>query len=347
MLTAAYVGNRTIELQKARALPPARGQVRIHVAFVGVCGTDLHIVHGSMDRRVHVPLIFGHEMSGTIDEVGGGVDGWATGDKVTVMPLVWDDTCPACRAGNRHICQNLNFVGIDSPGALQPLWNLPASTLVRVPQHTGLRDAALVEPVAVAVHDVRRGRVSAGDKIVVVGGGPIGLIIATVARHVGGEVAVVELDPTRRALAAELGFTALHPEDFDDPAWLDEWTGGAGADVVFEVSGAAAGIALALPLAKVRGTIVVVGIHPEPRGVDLQRIFWRELTIVGARVYERTDFEAAVELVSSGVIPTRALITHVVPLAETQAGLKELEGGSAMKVLVDVRAGQPDEDASW
>ena len=347
MLTAAYVGNRTIELQTVPALPPGPGQVRIRVAFVGLCGTDLHIVHGSMDRRVQVPLIFGHEMSGTVDALGGGVDGWAAGDKVTVMPLVWDATCPACRAGNTHVCQNLNFVGIDSPGALQALWNVPAATVVRVPPSTDLRDAALIEPVAVAVHDVRRGRVSAGDKVVVVGGGPIGLIIATVARHVGGEVVVVELDPTRRALAAELGFTALHPGDFDDPAWLDGWTGGAGADVVFEVSGAAAGLALALPLAKVRGTIVVVGIHPEPRNVDLQRVFWRELTIVGARVYEKADFEGAVELVSSGVIPTRALITRVVPLAETQAGLAELEAGKAMKVLVDVRAGQPDEDTSW
>ena len=346
MLTAAYVGNRTIELHAAQALPPGPGQVRIHVAFVGLCGTDLHIVHGSMDRRVQVPLIFGHEMSGTVDEVGSGVDGWATGDKVTVMPLVWDGTCPACRAGNTHICQNLNFVGIDSPGALQPFWNVPASTLVRVPQDTELRDAALIEPVAVAVHDVRRGRVSAGDKIVVVGGGPIGLIIATVARHVGGDVAVVELDATRRALAADIGFIALHPKEFDDPAWLNEWTGGAGADVVFEVSGAAAGITLALPLAKVRGTIVVVGIHSEPRAVDLQRIFWRELTIVGARVYEKSDFETAVELVSAGVIPTRTLITRVVPLADTQAGLEELETGNAMKVLVDVRAGQPAEDPS-
>jgi (R,R)-butanediol dehydrogenase / meso-butanediol dehydrogenase / diacetyl reductase len=347
MLTAAYMGSRTIDLQTAQAAPPGPHQVRIRVAFVGLCGTDLHIVHGSMDRRVHVPLIFGHEMSGTIDALGDGVDGWATGEKVTVMPLIWDETCPACRAGNRHICQNLNFIGIDSPGALQPLWNVPASTLVKVPQGTDLRDAALLEPVAVAVHDVRRGQVVEGDKVVVVGGGPIGLLIATVARHVGGDVAVVEVDSTRRALAAQLGFTALHPQDLAEPAWLGEWTSGAGADVVFEVSGAAAGIALAITMAKVRGTIVVVGIHPEPRAVDLQRIFWRELTIVGARVYERSDFEAAVELVSSTVIPTHALITHVVPLTEIQAGLDELDAGTAMKVLVDIQTGQPAEDASW
>jgi (R,R)-butanediol dehydrogenase / meso-butanediol dehydrogenase / diacetyl reductase len=346
VLSIAYAGNRTIGLQTVQALPPGPQQVRIRVAFVGLCGTDLHIVHGSMDRRVSVPLIFGHEMSGTIDTLGEGVDGWTTGDKVTVMPLVWDGTCPACRAGNRHICQNLNFVGIDSPGALQALWNVPASTLVKVPQATDLRDAALIEPVAVAVHDVRRGEVSQGDKIVVVGGGPIGLLIATVARHVGGDVAVVELDSTRRALAAQLGFTALHPQDVAEPAWLDEWTSGAGADVVFEVSGAAAGIALAVALAKVRGRIVAVGIHPEPRAVDLQRVFWRELTIVGARVYEQSDFEAAVELVSNGVVPTGALITRVVPLAETQAGLDELEAGAAMKVLIDVQAGQPDEGTS-
>ena len=150
MLTAAYVGTRTIALRAAQAPPPGPDEVRIRVAFVGLCGTDLHIVHGSMDKRVQVPLVFGHEMSGTVDAIGDGVDGWAVGDKVTVMPLVWDGTCPACRAGNMHICQNLNFVGIDSPGALQALWNVPASTLVRLPKDIDLQAAALIEPVAVA-----------------------------------------------------------------------------------------------------------------------------------------------------------------------------------------------------
>ena len=211
MLVAAYIGSRTIELQEAAPIPPPHGHVRIRVAFVGLCGTDLHIVHGSMDRRVHLPLVFGHEMSGTIDALGGGVDGWSPGQKVTVMPLLWDGTCPACRAGNTHVCQNLTFIGIDSPGALQPLWNVPASTLVRLPAETDLRNAALIEPVAVAVHDVRRGRVANGDRVVVLGGGPIGLLIATVARHFGGDVRVVELDPTRRGLATKLGFAALDP----------------------------------------------------------------------------------------------------------------------------------------
>lgn len=341
MLTAAYLGDRTVDVRDAAPVPPDAGQVRIRVAYVGLCGTDLHVVHGDMDRRVSRPLVFGHEMSGTVDAVGDGVTGWHPGDPVTVMPLVWDGTCPACQAGNTHVCQNLTFIGIDSPGALQELWNVPASTLVRLPAGADLRHAALVEPTAVAVHDVRRGGVRAGDAVVVLGGGPIGTLIAAVATRFGARVAVVEPDPGRRALVRELGFAAPDPAA-DVAAWVEEWTSGAGADVVFEVSGAAAAVALATSLPKVRGTVVVVAIHAQPRPVDLQRVFWRELTLVGARVYDRTDVETAADLVATGAVPTDRLITEVVPLTRVQDALDDLHGGRAMKVLVDVRSGGPD-----
>ena len=156
MLTARYIGNKTIESAEAEAAEPGAGEVQIRVAYAGICGTDLHILHGNMDARVSTPLVFGHEMSGTIAAVGPDVSDWKTGDAVTVMPLSWDGTCPACLAGHHHICQNLDFIGIDSPGALQELWNVPARTLVRLPDGLRLDHAALVEPVAVAVHDVRR-----------------------------------------------------------------------------------------------------------------------------------------------------------------------------------------------
>ena len=118
---------------------------------------------------------------------------------------------------------------------------------------------------------------------------------------------------------------------------MNEWTGGAGADVVFEVSGAAAAVLAAPDLVKVRGTLVVVAIHPTPREINLQRVFWREITIRGARVYQRTDFEKAVELLSRGVIPADLLITKIVPLSQTQAAFADLENGQAMKILVDVK----------
>ncbi|WP_308797796.1 zinc-dependent alcohol dehydrogenase [Agromyces silvae] len=339
MLAATYAGHQTIQLTPVTPEPPTTGQVQVRVAYVGLCGTDLHIFHGNMDGRVERPLIFGHEMSGTIEAVGAGVDDWAVGDHVTVMPLAWDGTCPACRAGHTHICQHLDFIGIDSPGALQPLWNVPATTLVRLPETLALDHAALVEPVAVAVHDVRRAGVSRGDRAVVIGGGPIGVLIASVARATGADVLVIEPDAGRRGRIEALGFATTDPIAGDQVAVVEAWTGGAGADVVFEVSGAAAAVLGATSLAKVRGTLVVVAIHPTPREIDLQRVFWRELSILGARVYERTDFDEAVRLLASGEIPVDAMITDVVPLDGVADAFAELEAGRAMKVLVNVQSG--------
>ena len=336
MLTAQYTGDRTITVAELPPTPPARGEVQIRVAFTGLCGTDLHILHGNMDARVTTPLTFGHEMSGTVAAVGEGVTGWSIGDAVTVMPLDWDGTCPACLAGNQHICQNLNFIGIDSPGSLKELWNVPAEVLVALPAGLRLDHAALVEPVAVAVHDVRRANLQPGQKAVVIGGGPIGVLIASVAREFGGDVVVIELDANRRAQIDALGFTTLDPRETNQVDWVTEWTGGAGADVVFEVSGAAQAVLGATDLAKVRGTLVVVAIHPVPREINLQRLFWRELSILGARVYQRVDFETAVELLANGVIPADLLITRIVALDETQEAFADLEAGRAMKILVAV-----------
>lgn len=340
MLATVYTGERTFETTILDAPALGADDVRIAVRYVGLCGTDLHIFHGHMDSRVDIPAVIGHEMSGVVSEVGSAVADWHPGDVVTVMPLKWDGTCPACLAGNSHICQNLKFVGIDTPGALQGEWVVPSSLLVRVPEDVSLAHAALVEPVAVAVHDVRRSDLAPGQKAVVIGAGPIGVLIASVAREVGAEVAIVELDAARRSFADDLGLTTIDPRAVDAVAWVEEWTGGAGADVVFEVAGAAAAVLSATSYAKVRGTIVVVAIHPEPRPIDLQRIFWRELRILGARVYQRPDFEEAVRLVATGAVPTDALISGIVPLASVQEAFETLEGGRALKLLVDVAGDQ-------
>lgn len=336
MKTVEYRGDRELAVTDREPSEPGIGEVRIAVAYTGLCGTDLHIVHGSMDGRVTRPLVFGHEMSGTIEAIGPEVAGWSLGDAVTVMPLLWDGTCPGCLAGNEHICQNLTFVGIDSPGSLQELWVVPADILVRLPEGLPLEAAALAEPVAVAVHDVRRSELEAGDRVVVVGGGPIGALIATVARAERADVVVVEPEAGRRATIEALGFTAIDPTATDQAAWVEEWTGGAGADVAFEVSGAAAAVRGITSLVRVRGTVVIVAIHPTPREIDLQRVFWRELRLLGARVYQRTDFERAVELLASGVIPTGELVSAVVGMDDVTGAVADLESGRALKVLVDV-----------
>ncbi|MEU9278779.1 alcohol dehydrogenase catalytic domain-containing protein [Streptomyces sp. NPDC048342] len=338
MLSASYTGARTFAVRAATPVPPGPGEVQIAVAYTGICGTDLHIFHGDMDARVQRPAVIGHEMSGTVAALGEGVTDWSVGDPVTVMPLDWDGTCPACLAGHRHICQNLVFVGIDSPGALQSRWNVRSDLLVPLPDGLSLKHAALVEPVAVAVHDVRRSHLAAGDRAVVFGGGPIGVLIAVVARHAGADVLLVEPDAGRRGLVAALGFRTADPTGSDLTESVGRWTEGAGADVVFEVSGAAPAVLAATDVAKVRGTVVVVAIHPRPKPVDLQRVFWRELRVLGARVYERSDFERAVGLLGSGAVPADALITQVVALSEVADAFTALEGGRAMKILVDCRS---------
>src|SRR4029079_11982990 len=157
--------------------------------------------------------------------------------------------------------------------------------LVRLPDEVSLRDAALVEPTAVAVHDVRRGQIAKGELVLVVGGGPVGLLVAVVAREAGGEVLVLEVDAHRRSVIAELGFDVLDPTTDDVVLHLDAWTGGAGVPLAFEVSGSQPGMDAAVEALAVRGRLVVVAIHPQARPVNLFGLFWRELTVIGARVY--------------------------------------------------------------
>jgi 2-desacetyl-2-hydroxyethyl bacteriochlorophyllide A dehydrogenase len=336
---ACYVGERTLTVVETEPRGPGDGEVAIDVAYTGICGTDLHILHGDMDARVTLPAVLGHEMSGTVAAIGNGVSHRSIGERVTVMPLAPCGHCPACRTGYSHICHNLDFLGIDSPGSMQSTWNVSQDVLIGLPGALSLEHAALAEPTAVAVHDVRRAQLRAGERALVVGGGPIGLLVACAARARDADVVVVEPAERRRELAQAVGLQAVDPTAVDVQAFVSDWTDGAGAEVAFEVSGAVAGIETAIQSLGVRGRIVVVAIHAAAPAVNLFRVFWRELTLIGARVYERGDFEEAVNLLEAGTIPAAELITRIEPLETVAAAFAELESGRAMKVLIDCRAG--------
>ncbi len=335
MKAAFYEGKKTIRIGECAPVEPGPSQVQIQVSHCGICGTDLHIYHGNMDHRVSSSQIIGHEMSGTITAVGKDVQGWAIGDRVTVRPLDYCGECPACKAGHSHICMKLKFIGIDSPGAMQGIWTVPAHTLHRLPENLSLEQGALIEPIAVAAHDVRLGELKAGEYAVVQGGGPIGLLVALVAQLEGARVLVTEVNPFRIALARELGLNVVNPMETDVVELVNNETGGAGADVVFEVSGSAAGAELMTKLPRTRGRIVIVAIFAKPPQVDLFRFFWRELRLCGARVYEPEDFEKAIAIAASGKLPLDRVISKVLPLEELQKGFHELEGGGeVMKILM-------------
>lgn len=345
MRQAQYVGQRSIVVADAGDPGLSPGYVKVEVAFTGICGTDLHIFHGEMDARVGGRAVLGHEMSGRIAAVGPGVSQWRVGDAVSVMPLQWCGECLACRSGNSHVCERLNFMGIDSPGSMQQHWAVPEGTLIRLPSDLPLDQAALVEPTAVAVHDVGRAQVKPGEKTLVVGGGPIGLLIAVVARELEADVLLVEPDDYRRGIADSLSLATVDPTADDGISAIEAWAGSGGAACAFEVSGVEEGLALAIRCLAVRGRLCLVAVHTQPRNVDIHRFFWRELSMVGARLYVRSDFERAVELVASGVVPTDALISKVVTLGTVTSGFQALESKKhVMKVLVDCQAYPNDDD---
>jgi 2-desacetyl-2-hydroxyethyl bacteriochlorophyllide A dehydrogenase len=240
--------------------------------------------------------------------------------------------------GASYLCRSLRVLGVDAPGGMQETWAVPATRLLRVPASLSDDEAALVEPLAVATHDIRRAAVKPGDRVLVLGGGPIGALIAMVAREGGAEVAVSEINPFRVELLRSLGLEVVGTGPAL-AAHVEGWTDGDGADVVFEVTGNPAAARTMTEFVRVWGTISMVAIHAEPVPVDLYRFFARELTLHGSRLYAREDWDEAIRLAAEGKVALAPLVSRRIPLADLQQGMEEaLRGGPVMKVLVDLRA---------
>ncbi|WP_066218881.1 zinc-dependent alcohol dehydrogenase [Formosa haliotis] len=335
MKATRYEGDKTFKVIEKELAEPAAGEVRIKVAYVGVCGTDVHIYHGMMDKRVNIPVTIGHEMSGVIDAVGDGVSDYAVGDKVVVRPLD-DRKVKASDKGFNHICEELKFIGIDSEGAMQQYWNVPTFTLHKLKETTDLKLAALIEPLSVATHDVRRSGLVKGETAVVLGGGPIGLLVAMVAKEVGAQVIISEVNPKRIEKAKALGFDAVSPIDVDLVEYVKSKTENRRADVVFEVAGVQPALDIMCEVAGIRGRIVMVAIHGEKKPVDLFKFFWKELSLIGARVYEKEDYEKSIELITANELPFEDMITDVQPLSNIQQVFENIDSNpDGLKVLMD------------
>lgn len=336
MKAAYYEGNKRFSIGESKVIPPGKGQVRMNVAYCGVCGTDVHVFLGHMDHRLTPPQVVGHEACGTVAEVGPEVTDFKVGDKVVLRPTDACGKCPSCERGHLNICPTLNFIGITSPGAFQGSWTVPAHLLHKIPDDVNMVHAALIEPLSVATHDVRYGEVTADDFCVVLGAGPIGMLEALVCREKGATVVMSEVNPTRLALAKELGFEAVNPLETDLVKYVFDRTGGAGADVVFEVTGTQAGAEMMTKLPRTRGRIVIVAIFAEPVLVDLRNMMWREYSMVGARNYLKEDYDEAIRLVIEGNLPLDRLVSDIRPVERTQETFEDIVGGKAdfMKVLI-------------
>jgi (R,R)-butanediol dehydrogenase / meso-butanediol dehydrogenase / diacetyl reductase len=335
MRAAFYQGARTFTAGEMEKPTPVRDEALLRVRRVGICGTDLHIFQGHLDHRVPRGGVIGHETFGEVVEAPG-PSGFTRGDRVVVEPVVCCGSCRACRMGASYLCYQLKVLGVDLPGGMREYWAVSTSRLLRVPDSITDDHAALIEPLAVAVHDVNRADVKRGDAVLVFGGGPIGTLIALVARHRGARVAVAELNPFRLDILESFGLERVGPGT-DVVKWTDRWTDGTGVDVAFEVTGNPVAARAVADVVRVWGTVSIVAIHAEPVPVNLYQMFARELVMHGSRLYARADWEEAIRLVASGAVPVAPLVSRRIPLEALQRGMEEaLGGGPVMKVLVEV-----------
>jgi len=335
MRAAFYEGPRKFATGTLPVPEPGAGEALLRMRRVGICGTDLHIFQGHLDHRVPRGGVTGHETFGQVVRAPRD-SGFSTGDRVVVEPLQFCGACRACRMGASYLCYSLKVLGVDVPGGLQEYWAVPAARLLHVPDTLDDDAAAVIEPLAVATHDVRRAGVKAGDTVLVFGGGPIGTLIAMVCRERGARVAVAEVNRFRIEMLQNLGLPTVGP-DADVVKFANDWTGGIGVDIAFEVTGHPAAVRAVTDVVRVWGTVSIVAIHAEAMPVNLYQMFARELHMHGSRLYAREDWEEAIRLAATGAVNLGLLVSRRIPLERINEGMEEaLKGGAVMKVLVEL-----------
>jgi 2-desacetyl-2-hydroxyethyl bacteriochlorophyllide A dehydrogenase len=337
MKAAVFRGIGQIEVTDVPRPEPGPGEVLIRVGYCGICGSDLEAFHVGMYEP---GLIVGHEFAGTLAEIGPGVTGWQVGERVVVSDTIPCGACTPCLEGRLDACEDLTMIGVTHDGALAEYARITARGLHRLPHGVTLRQGALVEPLSVALHGVRRSRLKAGDRALVMGGGPIGLLTLQCALLAGARLAAVtEVDPTRSALAGRLGATAvLDPTRDNVGLALSRLTGGQGPDVVYVCTGAPAPYGDAISLVRKGGQIFVLGLCVEPVEADFTSVVLNDLCIEGS-LAGRAEVPAAIDLVAQHRVDVESLISHEIGLDEVVAKgfhLLDTPGSGAVKILVRI-----------
>ena len=339
MRALVYTGPDQLGVEDVPVPEPAAGEALVRVRYVGICGTDLHLWHGE-NPTVQPPVIIGHEVVGEV----AGVDGaegeaarFAPGDRVAIEPLWSCGQCRACREGHGHVCRRLRVLGVHANGGAAEYMHVPLARLHRIPPELSWEVAACTEPTAVAVHMARRAEIQLGDVVLVLGGGPIGFLVAQTAHAAGaGRVLVSEVSGPRIELCRRAGLEVIDARSTDPIEAILELTGGEGADVVVEAVGHPSTVAQMARSARVRGTVLVGGLAAGQPPVDLLTVVFRELRLIGSRVYESRDFAAGLALLATGAIDVSSLVTRIVPLEDAVAGAFEplRDSRAEMKVLL-------------
>ena len=315
--------------------------VRIHAC--GICGSDFHGWDGSSGRR-QAPLIMGHEAAGEIVATGPRVEKWRAGDRVTFDSTIYCGVCHFCCQGQINLCENRRVVGVSPTeykqhGAFAEFVAVPSRILYRLPDTLPFDQAAMIEPVSIAVHAVQRITIAATDTVVVVGSGMIGLLIVQALRWAGAKrIVAVDLAENRLTLARRLGAThTFNPSTSDVAAEVARLTEGLGADAAFEVVGLTPTVNLAIAVLKRSGSCVLVGnLSPKTQDFPLQAVVTKEITVTGT-CSSAGEYPLCLDLIARGVIDVKPMIETVAPLEDGAAWFEKLsakDGGKYMKVIL-------------
>jgi len=327
-----------VEVREAPAERPlAPGEARVRSVVVGICGSDVHAYRG-VHPFIDLPIVPGHEVAGVVEEIGPAVRDVTPGTRVLLEANVVDGTCRYCRAGVYNQCAHLLVVGCQTPGAMADRFVVPAEKLVRIPDDVSDDDAAVVEPLSSATHAIRLAGGVDGKRVAVLGTGTIGLLTVAAAKASGAAVvATTDLIAENRARAIAMGaVAALDPLAGSQAEVADAIrdTLGERPDVTFDCVAVQATIDLGVDLAQRGGTVIVLGVPTDRRSVALPLVQDREITIQGSAMYVRRDVERALQIVRSGGVETRRLITGRFPIDAAPQAFEAAASPEHVKVYV-------------
>ena len=337
MKALVWIGPESLVVRDVKTPAIDRDEALVRVASNGICGTDITIFKGHHPRS-KPPLIMGHEILGEITEVGDNSKMLKVGDMVVVRPIVSCGKCNACKSGFPHVCRQLTLPGVDFDGGCAEFVKVPVSLLHRVPAGARAAEVALTEPLAVAVHALARMKpLTPDERILVFGAGPIGALLSLLLQRQGFKrFHVADVSQFRLAKLKGFGIETLNASDPDFMSRCKGITNDEGFDVILEATGSKEAALRMTDLVRVRGRILALGVHKAPPMVDLTQVAFKELQIVGTRVYTEEDFDEALRLAATGKLGLARLVTHHFSLDEGAKGFGAMaDANSSIKVLIE------------
>jgi len=327
-----------ITIEHIETPTPGPGEVLVRSTVVGICGSDMHAVHGR-HPFISLPMRPGHEVVGVVEQTGSGVDPDLTGTRVVVEPNLACGHCAQCLVGRYNICSELDVFGCQAPGGMTDRFTIAADRVVALPDDLEDDWAALVEPAATPVHAVRRAGDLTGRKVVVLGAGPIGLFVLLAARAAGAQTVVVaDLLDSKRALAERLGADGSFDSSADDAVQKAETALVGKADVVFDCVSREATVRLGIGVLDKGGLLMTIGVPAGPTMIDLDLVQDRELTVMGNLMYVREDVLRAIELLRAKTFDLDDLVTARFDIEQAALAFHASDDPQQVKVLVTIGA---------